>query len=146
MNASYHTSINVTCRHSHTLCNVCTRITLKIFVRISHEIYGLCCGNLGLYCGDSLESERASYARSRRNFRAPNPKIFFFSLTIFQEREYDLHFTNIQPTLLLFSWSGFIYPTTTRTFDRKTSSQSLLQKEDSLGLWTLKSIWGQLLP
>jgi len=45
-------------------------------------------------------------AGSRIDFRGLNLKIF--SLTTFQEREYELHFTDIQPTFRLFPWGGFI--------------------------------------
>jgi len=69
---------------------------------------------------------------SRINFRGLIPKVF--TLTTFQEREYEFHFTDIHPTLLLFPWI-FIYPPPIwmGTFDRKTYSRSLFRK---------RSLWG----
>jgi len=66
---------------------------------------------------------------SRINFRRTIPKAFL--LTSLQEREYNFHFSEIQPTLLLFLWSGFIYPPPTRvkTFDRQMFSRSLCSRK-----------------
>jgi len=77
-------------------------------------------------------------AGSRIVFRGLILKLF--SPTSFQEREHELHFTDIQPTFRFFRGVIHLFPTTrTRTFDRKTFSRSLFRKRNHWGnSWGLR--------